>query len=98
MQVYGPKVLYLINHVNRQVWHNIEERWRVAHFELAKSLWDELFHAWQLSFIDNLLCDEVEEGTKACDDHLHIFWVDSPNHNWEENREHDVAVMYVEAS
>ena len=26
VQVYGPKVLYLINHVHHQVWHNIEER------------------------------------------------------------------------
>jgi hypothetical protein len=39
------------------------------------------------------LCDEVEKVTEACDDHLHLVWTDSPDHNWEEHREHDVAVM-----
>jgi hypothetical protein len=49
--------------VHHQVWHNIEERWRETHLKLAKSLCDELFQAWQLSFTDDLLCDEVEEVT-----------------------------------
>jgi hypothetical protein len=58
--------MYLINHVHHQVWHNIGKRWREAHFKLAKSLCNELFQAWQLSFIDDLLCDEVEEVTETC--------------------------------
>jgi hypothetical protein len=65
--------MYLINHVHHQVWHNIEERQWKAHLELAKSLHDELFQAWQLSLINGLLCDEVEEVTQACDDHIHIL-------------------------
>ena len=97
MQVNRPKVLYLINHVHYQVWHNIEERRREAHLELANHLCDELFHAWQLSFIDDLVCDPVEKVTEACDDHLHVLWTDCPDDNWEEHREHDVAVMFVEA-
>ena len=60
------------------------ERRRETDLELAKSLCYELFNGWQLSFIDDLLCDEVEEVTEACDDHLHVLWTDSPNHNWEE--------------
>jgi hypothetical protein len=79
------------------VWHNIEERWLEAHLKLAKSLYDQLFQAWQLSFIDDLLCDEVEEVTKVCDDHLHVLWIDSPDHNWEEHHEHEVTVMCVDA-
>jgi hypothetical protein len=79
------------------VWHNIEERRRKAHLELAKSLCDELFQAWKLSFVDNLLGDEVEEVTQACYDHLNVLWLDSPDHNWKEQREHDVAVMCAEA-
>jgi hypothetical protein len=63
VQVDRPKFLYLINHLHYQVWHNIEERRWEAHLKLAKSLCDELFQAWQLSFIDDLLCDEVEEVT-----------------------------------
>jgi hypothetical protein len=59
--------------VHHQVWHNIEERRREAHLKLAKSLHDELFQAWQLSFIDDFLCDKVEEVTEACNDHLHIL-------------------------
>jgi hypothetical protein len=27
------------------------------------------------------LCDEVEEVTETCDDHLHVLWIDSPDHN-----------------
>ena len=65
---------------------------------LAKSPCDELFHGWQLNFIDDLLCDPVEEVTEAFDDHLHVLWTDSPDYNWEEHREHDVAVMCIEAS
>ena len=45
VQVYRPKVLNLINNVHHQVWHNIEQRQREAHLELANHLCDELFHA-----------------------------------------------------
>ena len=38
---------------------------------------------------------EVEEVTESCDDHLHVLRTDSPNHNWEEHREHDVAVTCI---
>jgi hypothetical protein len=31
------------------------------HISNWQRLCDELFQAWQLSFIDDLLCDEVEE-------------------------------------
>jgi hypothetical protein len=43
------------------------------HISSWQSLYDELFQAWQLSFIDDLLCDEVEEVTEACDDHPHVL-------------------------
>ena len=38
---------------------------------------------------------EVEEVTESCDDHLHVLRTDSPNHNWEEHREHDVVVTCI---
>jgi hypothetical protein len=47
--------------VHHEVWHNTENRRREAHLELAKSLRDELFQARELIFIDDLLCDAVEE-------------------------------------
>jgi hypothetical protein len=75
------------------VWHNTENRRREAHLELAKSLRDELFQARELIFIDDLLCDAVEEVGHACDDHLHVLWTDSPDHNWKEHHEHDVAII-----
>ena len=81
MQVHGTQFLYMINQVHHQVWHNIEERRREAHLELAKGIRDELFQARQLSFIDDLLCDAVEEVGHACDDHLHVLWTDSPDNN-----------------
>ena len=98
VQVYRPEVLNLINHVHHQVRHNIKVRWREAHLELANRLCDELFHAWQLSFIDDILCDPVEVLTKPCDDHLHVLRTNCPYHNWEEHRKNDVAVVCVEAS
>jgi hypothetical protein len=36
-------LLYLINHVHHEVWHDIEERRWEAHLELAENLRDELF-------------------------------------------------------
>ena len=97
VQEYRPEVLNLINHVHHQVRHNIKVRWREAHLELANHLCDELFHALQLSFTDDLLCDLVEEVIEACDDHLHILWTNYLDHNWEEHCEHDMVVMCVEA-
>jgi hypothetical protein len=73
VEVHGAQLFYLINHVHHKVWHNIKERWQETHLKLAKSLCDELFLAWKLSFVDNLLGDEVEEVTEACDDHLNIL-------------------------
>ena len=97
VQVHGAQFLHLINHVHHQVWHNIEERQREAHLELVKGLRDALFLASQLSFIDDLLCNAVEEVGHACDGHLHVLWTDSPDNNWKEHREHDVAAMCIEA-
>jgi hypothetical protein len=73
VQVHGAQLLYLINHVHHQVWHDIEERWWEAHLELAKSLCDELFQGRQLSFIDDLLGDATKEVAHLCDHHLHIL-------------------------
>ena len=39
-------------------------------------------NAFKIIYQNVLLCDAVKEVGHVCDDHLHILWTDSPDHNW----------------